>query len=572
MEKTNTAKVHETADVSDDAVLGNNVKVWNNAQIRENAVIGDNTIISKNVYIDFGVRIGENVKIQNNVSVYHGVMIQDGVFVGPHVCFTNDKNPRAINKNGSIKSNDDWEISEILIKKGASIGANATILPGITVGEFAIVGAGSVVTKDVPSHTIVIGNPAREYSKVCACGKKAVEKEGKFYCETCESPLEINDQESKEDVESDEIQNIPITKVIISDEEKKAVIEVLDSGMLIAGKQVKEFEEKFADYCGCEHAVAVNSGTAALHAALYALGIGPGDEVITTPFTFIATANPILMQGANVVFADIDPYTYNISPESIKEKITPRTKAIITVDLYGNMCDYDAIQDIAKKNNLYIVEDCAQAHGAEYDGKKAGTFGDVACFSFYPSKNMMTGEGGMLVTNNLRLAERAELFRNHGQTSLYEYEDLGYNYRMMNIQAAIGLEQLKKIDSMIEKRRENAQYYHDNLKNIPGIELPRFHKDVKHSYHQFTIRINKDEAGINRNDFSEKLTEAKIGARIYYPKPLHMHRHFIKQGYKEKDFPKSEKASEEVISIPVHPLLTNIEREYIVKTIKSILV
>src|SRR3989338_10112838 len=272
---------------------------------------------------------------------------------------------------------------------------------------------------------------------------------------------------------------MPIAKPYIGKEEIKAVSEVLKSGIIAQGPKVRELEEKFAKLCGTKYAVAVNSGTAALHTALHVAGIEQGDEVITTPFTFIATANTILMQQAKPVFVDIDEDTFNIDADKIKEKITKKTKAIVTVDLYGLLCDYNKIGKIAKNNNLMIVEDACQAVNAEQNGKKAGNFGDIAAFSFYGTKNITCGEGGMITTNSKEYAENAKLFRQHGRSNMasYEYEGLGYNYRATDISAAILLEQLKKIDIITKKRIENAECLTKGLVGIRGIKVPDAKKD-----------------------------------------------------------------------------------------------
>ena len=251
---------------------------------------------------------------------------------------------------------------------------------------------------------------------------------------------------------------IPIAKPFIGDEEIRAVSEVLKSGIIAQGPKVRELEEKFAKFCGTKYATALNSGTAALHTALHAAGIKQGDEAITTPFTFISTANTILMLGAKPVFADIDEDTFNINPEKIKDKITEKTKAILTVDLYGHLCDYDKISKIAG-GSIIIIEDSCQAIDAEYNKKKAGSFGNMGAFSFYATKNITCGEGGILTTNNKEYAENAELFRQHGRSKMttYDYADMGYNYRMTDICASILLEQLKKIHIITKKRIENAE-------------------------------------------------------------------------------------------------------------------
>jgi len=364
---------------------------------------------------------------------------------------------------------------------------------------------------------------------------------------------------------------IKIAQPIIKKEEIRAVVRVLKSGMIAQGPIVAEFEKRFTDSCGIKYAVAVNSGTAALHCALYAAGINEGDEVITTPFTFVATANVIIMQRAKPVFVDILPDTFNIDPAKIEEKITKKTKAILPVDLYGQIYDVGAINKIAKKYKLKIIEDACQAHGAEFNHKKAGTFGDVGCFSFYATKNMITGEGGMMITNNEEYAELAKRFRHHGQSekTRYQYFDLGFNYRMTDIAAAIGLEQLKKINDYNEKRIKNTQILTEGLKNIKGLITPIIKKNYKHVFHQYTIRVT-DEFKMTRDELTNYLKEKEIGSAIFYPKPLHLHPHFKKFGYKKGDFPIAEKLSEECLSLPVHPLVSEKDIRFIIKTIKEI--
>ncbi len=354
---------------------------------------------------------------------------------------------------------------------------------------------------------------------------------------------------------------IRIANPMLGEEEKNAVMEVLESGMLVQGPRVEEFEKKFARYIGTEHAIATSSGTTALYLALLALGVGPGDEVITTPFSFIATANAILFCGAKPVFVDIDSKTFNINPDRIEEKITGRTKAIIPVHLYGHPSDMDPIIEIARKHRLKILEDSAQAHGAEYNGQKVGSIGDCAAFSFYATKNMITGEGGMVTTNDEKIAEKIRKLRNHGQSKTYEHETLGYNLRMTDIQAAIGLVQLKKLDALNEIRIKNAEYLTKNLKGI--VQTPHVSSHAKHVFHQYTIKTE------NRDELLKKLNDAGIGARVYYPKPIHKQPLYQKMGY--NDFlPVAEEASKKVLSLPIHPALKKEDLNLIVDTIKGI--
>lgn len=364
---------------------------------------------------------------------------------------------------------------------------------------------------------------------------------------------------------------IKISQPTIGQSEIDAVVAVLKSGMIAQGPVTAKFEHEFADFCDVKHAIATSNGTTALHCAMYAAGIKAGDEVITTPFTFVATANSILMQGGTPVFADIYPDTFLINPEEVARKITSKTKAILPVDLFGQTYGVKEINSLAKKHGLSVIEDACQAHGAEYNGKRAGSLGDIACFSLYATKNMATGEGGMITTNDDEMAVKCKTFRHHGQseTEKYMYHDLGYNYRLTDIASAIGLEQLKRMPEFSKIRIRNAGRLAKGLAGIKGLILPKTNEGNKHVFHQFTVRITPDSA-INREELVVKLTEAGIDSGIFYPKPLHLHQCFKKYGYAEGDFPESERAAREVVSLPVHPLLTESEIDYIIGTIRKI--
>ena len=357
---------------------------------------------------------------------------------------------------------------------------------------------------------------------------------------------------------------VSIASPVIEEEEINAVIEVMKSGMIAQGPKVIEFEDEFAKYVGAKYGIATNSGTSALHVALLAAGIGEGDEVITTPFTFAATGNSILYTGARPVFVDIDPETFTIDPAKIEEAITDKTKAIMPVQLYGQSADMDAIMKIAKEHDLIVIEDAAQAHGAEYNGEKVGNLGDMACFSFYPTKNMTTSEGGMITTNNEEFLENAKVFRAHGSATKYHHDVLGYNFRMTDIAAAIGLEQLKKIDSFNDKRIANAKYLNEGLKDIGSIETPVVKDGCKHVYHQYTIKIKDGK----RDELSDYLIENGIGNGIYYPIPLYDQVLYKELGY-DQSLPVTEEIVEEVLSLPIHAKLVEEDLDYIVKTIKE---
>jgi perosamine synthetase len=355
---------------------------------------------------------------------------------------------------------------------------------------------------------------------------------------------------------------INIARPMIEDEEKAAVMAVLESGQLVQGSVVAELEEKFAEYCGVKHAIATSNGTTALHVAILAHEIGPGDEVITTPFTFIASANSMIYAGAKPVFVDIEPDSFNIDPEQIEAAITPRTKAIMPIHLYGNPAKMSQIMEIAERHGLAIIEDAAQAHGAEENGKRAGSWG-TGCFSFYGTKNMTTGEGGMITTNDDCIADRARLIRSHGMRKRYYHEMLGYNFRMTNILAAIGVAQLAKLERFNEQRIANAEYLSEHLPH-DIVDVPQVRPGTHHVFHQYTVRIRPP---LDRDVAREKLAAAGVGTEVYYPVPVHKQQLYIELGYGDQSFPESERASKEVMSLPVHPGLSQEDLETIVRAV-----
>lgn len=363
---------------------------------------------------------------------------------------------------------------------------------------------------------------------------------------------------------------ISISDPQIDQAEIKAVTKVLKSHIIAQGKEVLGFEVAFSKFCGTKYAVATNNGTSALHTALYAAGIQEHDEVITTPFTFVATVNAILMVGAKPSFVDIDPKTFNIDPSKIKEAITSKTKAILVVNLYGQPADFDEINKIARKHKLVVIEDAAQSVNASYKNHKSGSLGDIGCFSFYATKNISCGEGGVLTTNNRNYYLRAKQFINHGQKvdSIYTYADIGYNYRMTNISAAILLQQLKKADWITRKRQMNAYLYNNAFQKIKGIIPPFQDLNRRHVYHQYTIRISKNFS-LSRNELIIYLENNGIQARTYYPKPLYRYQH-INRMCKFSNCQNAELASKEVVSLPVHPSLKKKDLKSIIKAISSL--
>lgn len=367
---------------------------------------------------------------------------------------------------------------------------------------------------------------------------------------------------------------IPISKPFIGDEECDAVLRVLKSGFIVEGKETKAFEEEFAAFCGVKHAVATNSGTTALHAALLAHGIGPGDEVITTPFTFIASVNSIIFTGARPVFADILPETYNIDPDSIRALITPKTKAIMPVHLYGLICDMEAIQAIADEHGVPVIEDAAQAIGATRSGKRAGSFG-TGCFSLYATKNVMCGEGGMITTNDKEIATRARLIRSHGSSRRYYHDTLGYNYRMMDLTAAIGRIQLQRFPEFHAARQRNARYLNENLKSVITPRCfaecrPTCTLDCGHAWHQYTVRVESDDDGQTRDAAVAKLSEMGIGTGIFYPVPANRQKHIQDLGLGDAEVTVAERISRQVFSLPVHPQLSHEDLKMIVEGVNSL--
>jgi dTDP-4-amino-4,6-dideoxygalactose transaminase len=337
----------------------------------------------------------------------------------------------------------------------------------------------------------------------------------------------------------------------IRDEVLAAVAEVLESQRCIGGPKIEELEEKIARASGCKFGVGVSSGTDALLNALMSLEIGPGDEVITTPFTFFASAGSIARTGAEPVFVDIDPRTYNIDPDQIEAVVTENTKAIMPVHLYGQMADMDAIMAVARKHGLAVVEDAAQSITSTYKGRKAGSIGTAGCFSFFPSKNLGgIGDGGMIVTNDQTLYERMMIMRDHGQKPQYYYHYVGGNFRLDPLQAVALLVKLPHLDDWSQARRRNAAYYDERFAGT-AVETPYVSPDCETIYNQYCIRVPR------RDDVVAHLRDKGIGCAIYYPVPLHLQECFAYLGYKRGDFPESEKAALDIMALPIYPELTD---------------
>ncbi len=361
---------------------------------------------------------------------------------------------------------------------------------------------------------------------------------------------------------------IPIAKPVLGREEVEAVRNVFESGILVQGGRTRLFEEEFAEYIGVEHAVAMANGTVALDTVLKALRLGSGDEVVTTAFSFMASSNCVLYQGAKPVFADIDPRTFNIDPLDVVDKITAKTRAIIAVHLFGQPAEMDALKEIAEDHEIALVEDAAQAHGAEYKGRKAGGLGDAGCFSFYATKNMTTGEGGMITTNTSELERKARLLRNHGETGKYHHVILGYNYRMSEITAAVGSVQLRKLDKLNERRRKNADLLTRGIEKISGLTAPYVKDNVRHVFHQYVVRV-EDGYSMERDKLAEHMREREVDVAVHYPTPLYRQPLYRELSYGKTVCPMAEDASKRVLSLPVHPSVTEEDTTYILNLLNE---
>lgn len=372
---------------------------------------------------------------------------------------------------------------------------------------------------------------------------------------------------------------LPYGKQWIDEEDIEAVVEVLKGDYLTTGPYISKFEQAVAQYVGAKYAVAFSNGTAALHGACFAAGIGQGDEVITTPMTFAASANCVLYQGGIPVFADIDEKTYNIDPNKIEEKITNKTKAIIPVDFTGQPVELDRILEIARKHSLVVIEDAAHALGATYKGRKIGSISDMTMFSFHPVKHITSGEGGVITTNNEEYYEKLLQFRSHGITRdkeklkeyhgpwYYEMQFLGYNYRMTDIQAALGTSQLKKIDQFIALRRKYVAMYNEVFKDVNEIITPFQHKDGDSSWHLYMIRLKLDKLTASRREIFEALQQQNIGVNVHYI-PIHLQPYYQQLGYKKGMCPNAEKLYEEVITLPLFPAMSEEDVNDVIHAVK----
>jgi len=368
----------------------------------------------------------------------------------------------------------------------------------------------------------------------------------------------------------------------LDDADIEAVVQVLKSDWLTTGPKVQEFEDSFASLVGAKFGVAVSSGTAALHATMFALGIGPGDEVIVPPMTFAATANSVVFQGATPVFADVEDEALLIDPQAVAEKITSRTKAIIAVDYAGHPCDYDVLENLAKRHGLALIADACHSLGGSYRTRPMGSLADLTAFSFHPVKPITSGEGGMITTNDAAWVTRLKMFRNHGITTdhrqrvqqgswFYEMEELGYNYRLTDFQCALGLSQLKKLPAWVARRQQIARRYQENFKELPGLQILKVFPDVSHAFHLFVVRVKQDIFYGGRDSVLESLRRRGIGGNVHYI-PVHLHPYYRKRfGTGPGLCPIAEKAYNEILSLPLYPKLTDAEQDIVIQALQEAL-
>lgn len=569
MSRNEVNYVHSTAVVDEGAEIGQGCRIWHFVHISAGARIGAGCSLGQNVFVARGVRLGTGVKVQNNVSIYEGVEIEDDVFLGPGCVFTNVVNPRAFLDRKS-------EYRPTRVGRGATIGANATIVCGHDVGPYAFVGAGAVVTRDVAPHALVVGNPARRAGWVCRCGDRLPDAGQPARCPACGDAYAISAEACRRldpiDVESipraaeaPAIEALPQPEISIPlldlaaqngpllPEISAAFERVARSGQFILGEEVASFEREIAAILGLPHAIGVSSGTDALLIALMALGVGPGDEVITTPFSFFATAGCVARVGAKAVFVDIDPVTFNLDASRIEAAIGPRTRAIVPVHLFGQPCAPDAIATIAAKTGLPVIEDAAQAIGARAARGPIGALGAAGCFSFFPSKNLGGfGDAGLVTTTDAALADRLKVLRAHGATLKHHHPLVGGNFRLDALQAAILRVKLPHLEGWTAMRRENADHYGALFAEagLPSeLLLPPRAVEVGHVWNQYVIRTSR------RDGLQAHLERRGIATAIYYPVPLHLQRCFAESGHKNGAMPEAERAAREVLALPISPEL-----------------
>ncbi len=555
-------QVHPTAIIDSGARIGQDSRIWHWVHICSGARIGRNCSFGQNVFVGNKVIVGNNVKIQNNVSVYDNVTLEDDVFCGPSMVFTNVYNPRS-----AVSRKDEYR--NTLVRRGATLGANSTIVCGVTIGEYAFIGAGAVINRDVPDFALMAGVPARQVGWMSKFGEQLdlpIEGQGVAVCPHTGDRYRLENGICKPDLSRNDIVipfiDLAAQQRTIRPQLEKNINKVLAHGRYIMGPEVAQLEERLAAYAGVKHCIGVASGSDALQVALMALDIGYGDEVITTPFSFIATAEIIALLGAVPVFVDVDSRTYNINPDLIEAAITKKTKAIMPVSLYGQCADFDRINAIAGNHNLPVIEDGAQSFGAVYKGRRSCALSTIGCTSFFPSKPLGGyGDSGACFTDDDNLAKVMREIRVHGQDRRYHHPRIGFNGRLDTLQAAILLAKFDIFPQEVEKRADIGNRYSAMVQEqCLDIVTPFIEERNSCVYAQYTIQVK------NRTRVQERLKEKGIPTAVHYPIPLHKQPVFMDQNV---SLPVSEGLSERVLSLPMHSLLDIETQQIIVNALKG---
>lgn len=558
----NDVTLHPSAIIEDGAVIGKGTKLWHHCHVMKGATIGEECSFGKDCFVADGAVIGNGVRVQNGVSLYKGLRVEDGVFIGPHAVFTNVERPRAFRSG---------ERAETVIGAGATIGASAVIVCGNRIGRYAFVGAGAVVTHDVAAHALVVGNPAKRIGWVSKAGER-LPGSGLVRCPVGGESYEVSETSCVQVEPGSPPERVRISEVqaevaFFRERLQAAFDRTLSRGTFILGEEVLAFEREVAERARVAHAIGVSSGSDALVATLMALGVGAGDEVITTPFSFIASATCIVRVGARPVFVDIDPASFNLDPRKLVAAITPRTKAILPVHLFGRPVDPEVFA-IARTHNLPVVEDAAQAAFAETEHGVVGTLGLAGCFSFFPTKNLGgLGDGGIVLTNDEDFARRVRAIRNHGAERRYDHQLLGGNFRLDALQAALLRAKLPELDRLTAARRANAAFYQQELSPITAsaeLTLPTLEQSV---FHHYVVRTP------HREELRAYLEQHQVETMVYYPTPIHQttlfQRLWSDWDQEVPRLPEAETAAREVLAIPVHPYLRERDRRHIIDTFRA---
>lgn len=538
--------------------IGAGSNLSHQVMLREHSTFGERCSIGMNSLVEHHCKVGNNVRLQGQSGLAEYTTVEDDVWIGPRVVTANVYHPTCDRAKECLNGP--------TIRRGAIIGAQVFIAPNIEIGERAFVSAGSVVAKSVEDGAIVFGVPAKKIGVVegMKCPFDLKDKSPYALKDVSDAAeMKVGENAPQPPVGKIPLMDLSAQYQTIKQDVRFAMDRVIFNNRFIGGKELEQFEADFARFCGANHAYGVSSGTSAIKLALRALEIGDGDEVITTPHTFIATAESIVAVGAKPVFVDVDDGTGNLDPELLERAITPRTKAIVPVHLYGRLADMDRIMAIARRHNLRVVEDAAQAHGAKLHGRQPASWGDVACFSFYPGKNLGAyGDAGGVVTNDSAIARRIVSLRDHGRSEKYLSAEIGYDARMDTLQAAVLGVKLRHLGKWNEARRRLGELYNSRLADLP-IALPKPDVNYEDVYYVYAIRSPV------REQLRKHLNDAGIATGIYYPVPLHLQPALKSLGHGVGSFPVAERWANEVLALPMFPELSEGAVEHVANQVRQ---